>query len=221
MFKNRSLVGLFKSSVLLIAIWGLCSPKSWSDSITFSESQKDAVKCITGEGCDTTTTGKFSMKGLFFTGVNLDPFEGLLVPGTKLDVTVGDWSGSVLFGDDPKYKNGGTKATISLIDSNSCTDKLVTHGTIKFSATSKGVGVTVSTKTGSSACDEFEDSAIADEDAGETGTVTNIVNVSIDIGNGTLATNIDVTVIGVASVKTLIKNGETNDLNSVKVGGKK
>ena len=220
MFHNRSLGGLFKSSVLLIAVLGLSSSKGWSDSITFSESQKDTVKCAKGGSCDTFTTGKFSMKGLFFTGVDLVPHEGLLVPGTKLDVTVGDWSGSVLFGDDPKYKSGGTKATINLIDTSSCTEKDVTHGTIKFSASSRGVSIAVSTKTGSSACDDNEISAIADEDAGETGAVTNIVNVSVDIGNGTLATNIDVTVIGIASVKTLIKNGETNDLNSVKVGGK-
>ena len=222
MFHNRSLGGLFKSSVLLIAVLGLCSPKSWSDSITFSESEKDTLKCTTDTGCDTTTTGKFTMKGTFFTGVDLAAFRDLLVTNTELDVSVGDWSGGGLFGDDPKYKNGGTKATINLIDTSSCSDKDVTHGTIKFSGSSKGIAIAVSTKTGSTACDDYEDSAIADEDAGETGAVTNIVTVSVDIFNDAdeLSTNIDVTVIGVASVKSVVKNGETDDLNSVKVGGK-
>jgi hypothetical protein len=160
------------------------------------------------------------MKGTFFTGVDLVPFEGLLVPGTKLDVTVGNWSGSVLFGDDPKYKNGGKKATIPLLDTNDCKAKNVTHGTIKFSGTSKGIQITVSTKTGDTACDAFEDPAIVSDFAGDSGAVTGVVSVAVDIGNGTLATNLDVTVIGSASVKTVIKNGETNDLNSVTVSGK-
>lgn len=222
MFNKRSLGGLFKASVLLITVLGLCGPKGWSDSITFSESQKDTLKCTTGAGCDTFTTGKFTMKGLFFTSVDLTGFSDLLATNTELDVSVGNWSGSALLGDDPKYKNGGTKATIRLIDTNSCTDKVVSHGTVKFSGTSKGVGITVSTKTGSSACDDSEASAIADENAGDTGAVTNIVAVSVDIFNGAteLSTNIDVTVIGVASVKSTVKNGETNDLNSVRVSGK-
>lgn len=219
MFKNRPLGNLVKASVLVIAVLGLCSPTCWSDSISFSESQKDTQKCTT-DGCDVVTTGKFTMKGLFFTGVDLVPLESLLVPGTKLDVTVGNWSGSVLFGDDPKYKNGGKKATINLIDTNVCNNKNVAHGTIKFSGSSKGVAITVSTKTGSTACDDFEISAQADDDAGQTGLVTNIVNVSVDIGNGTLATNIDITVIGSASVKSVVKSGETNDLDSVRIGGR-
>jgi hypothetical protein len=222
MFNNRWLGGLLKSSVLLIAVLGLCSPKSWADSVTFSESEKDSLKCTTDTGCDTTTTGKFTMKGLFFTGVDLSAFQDLLVTNTELDVIVGDWSGSGFLGDDPKYKNGGTKATINLIDTNACNNKDVTHGTIKFSGSSKGIAITVSTKTGSTACDDYESSAIADEDAGETGVVTNTVAISIDIFNDAdeLTTNIDVAVTGSASVKSVNKQGDVFDLNSVKVSGK-
>jgi hypothetical protein len=222
MFNNRSLGGLLRSSVLLIAVLGLGSPKGWSDSVTFSESEKDSLKCTTGTGCDTTTTGKFTMKGLFFTGVNLSAFQDLLATDTELDVTVGDWSGGGLLGDDPKYQNGGSKATIPLTDSNSCSGKDVTHGTIKFSGSSKGVAITVSTKTGSTACDDNESSAIADAEAGQTGAVTTNITVSIDIFNGLteLTTNIDVTVTGTASVKSVNKQGDAFDLNSVKVSGK-
>jgi hypothetical protein len=222
MFNNRWLGGLLKSSVLLIAVLGLCSPKSWADSVTFSETEKDSVKCTKDLGCDSFTTGKFTMKGLFFTNVDLTQFTDLLATDTELDVTVGDWSGGGLLGDDPKYQNGGTKATIPLTDSNSCSGKDVTHGTIKFSSSSKGVAITVSTKTGFTACDDYESSAIADAEAGQTGTVTTNVTVSIDMFNGLteLTTNIDVNVTGTASVKSVVKNGETNDLNSVKVSGK-
>jgi hypothetical protein len=222
MFDKRSLGGVFKSSMLVVAILALCSSKGWSDSVTFSETEKDSVKCTKDLGCDSFTTGKFTMKGLFFTNVDLTQFTDLLATDTELDVTVGDWSGGGLLGDDPKYQNGGTKATIPLTDSNSCSGKDVTHGTIKFSSSLKGVAITVSTKTGSTTCDDYESSAIADAEAGQTGTVTTNVTVSIDIFNGLteLTTNIDVNVAGTASVKSVVKNGETNDLNSVKVSGK-
>jgi len=221
MFSKRSLGGLFQALLLTVAVWSLCSARSWSDTVSFSESQKDTLKCVKNGPCNTFTTGKFTMKGMFFTDVDLTQYIDLLATDTELDITIGDWLGGGQLGDDPKYHNGGTKATINLVDTSSCTSGQVTHGSIKFSASLRGVSITVSTKTGSTGCDDYEDSAIADEDAGDSGSVTNTVGVSIALSNGTthLNTNLNVNVVGSASVKTVIKNGETNDLNSVKVSG--
>jgi len=222
MFNRKHSSGrLFESTVLVMVVLGLCIPTAWPDSTTFKESQKDSLDCTPGGGCDEFTSGNFTMRGSFFTDVNLVEHEDLLTKETELDITVGDWNGSVHLGDDPHYRNGKRNATIKLIDSNSCKNKDVTHGTIKFSGSAHRVRITVSTKTGSTACDEYELSAIADDHAGETNSFSDTVPVSMDISNNVdeLSTSTDVPVTGRASIKDVTKQGTPYELDTVKVHG--
>jgi len=220
-FKRHSLDNLFKSSVLVIAVLGLCSPRARSDSVTFNESQKDSLRCTHDEGCDSFTTGKFTMRGIFFSDIDLTEHDDLLATNTEVDVDVGDWSGSGVFSDDPHYKNGHPRATMKLIGVNDCGDKQVVDGTITFDASGNKLRITVSTKTGSTECKEFEDSAIADDHTEDFSGFTDTVTVDIDVFNDfdELSTTIDVPVTGIASGKTVVRGGETNDLNSVRVQG--
>jgi hypothetical protein len=224
MLNNCSLGGSFKSWVVLVAVLSLCTPKIWSDSISITESEKDSLKCTNKVSCGTLTTGKFAMKGKFFTERDLSNLS--IDTNTALDVTIGHWSKHLTFADASKFKvgNQSLSATFSLTDTNSCKTKDVTHGTIKIQGSSKaasnGIQITVSTKTGDTACEAFEDPAIVGDFAGDSGSVTGVVAVGIDIGSGTVATNINVTFSGSASVKTVVKNGLTNHLDSVTVSGK-
>lgn len=226
MVNNHLLGGLFKSTVLVIAVLGLCSPKSWSDSITFRESEKDSVECSKDWGCGTSTRGRFTMNGLFFTDADLSGFQSLLVTNTWLSISVGDWGASMFLRDDPKYQDGDTKATIRPICcTNTCVigrhirNAISTAGTIKFSASSNGIAISIT--SASTPCFGYY-SAIVDHDAGNTGAVTNILAVSIVLSNDVtaLTTNIEVTVTGTASIKSVTKQGDVFDLNSVKVNGK-
>jgi hypothetical protein len=219
-----------KAFALLIFPMLISSPKSGADSVAFKESVKDSLTCFADEGCDAAATGKFTMEGVFFTDADLTGLQDLLVTNTELDVVVGDWIGIGLLGDDPKYKNGNPEAMIRLVEgtTNSCSDGkrvlsviLPTYGTVKFSASSKGVVIRVLSKYEDNCRGIWGYPAIYNEDVGVTGSVTNSLPISIVISNAAaqLSTNIDLLVIGRAAVKSVVKGGATYDLNSLKLRG--
>jgi hypothetical protein len=219
-----------KQPALLIALLMLLSsPKCRADSVNFREAARDSLTCYTDGGCYTTPTGKFEMKGVFFTDADLPTLQDLLVANTELEVVIGDWTGIGFLGDDHKYKDGDVEATIETGQgTNMCVIGgrvrvfLPTQGTVKFSASSKGVVIRVLSKYDNRCGGSIGYPAIYNEDAGLTGSITNILPISIVISNAVaqLSTNIDVVVTGRAAVKSVVKGGETNDLNSVRVRGR-
>jgi len=207
MFSGYSWKNSFSSSIAAVALLSVCSinVRAASDTFTFSEAQKDSLVCSnkTSESCDTITTGTFAVKALFFAA---DPSTVLsITPADELDVTIGDWefSGAI---EDTKFTK--TSATFELPNK---------AGTVEFTRSTKGLGVSVKAKTGATETEELQPSVIANAHATDNAAFTDTIDVSISINSGVFTDSFTVGVSGVAVTKPTVKDGSTFDLNSVKV----
>ena len=221
MFRIHSRKSLFTSSIIAVALWGVCSVNvraaaTPTDTFSLSESQKDSLVCSnkTSESCDTITTGKVSAKALFFAGdTNALAAVGL---GTDFDITIGNFEFASVIGSGKLSHNSATFA-LTDVDCAKTPCKTNTHGTVKLQITKKGLSISVSTKTGATADEQFESSVIADDHATDDAAFTDTIDVSIIINGGSSADSFTVGVSGVAATKSTSKNGGSFDLNSVKV----
>lgn len=187
-----------------------------ADSVTFTETYADKVVSSREDGetfYDVIPTGSFTAKAtLAFDDGDID-----IVPtvNTPVVITVGNWAYEGTLGDDERYTDGKSSATILLTHEEcknaDCDDtKEVTHGKITIKASSRGVAVTVTAKTGSTPKDdELEESPAAANFAGETLTIVAAdgatLPVSIDIGNGAFHREGFLALTGKVATKTVRK----------------
>jgi hypothetical protein len=221
MFSNRSWKNSFSLSIAAVTLLGLSTAKvhAASDSFSLSESQKDALSCSnkTSESCEIFTTGKFSAKGLVFVG-NTNVFELISAEKTNaiIQIHIGTNTFGGLVGDAAKIGSHNATFNLTDIDCAKSPCKTNVHGTVKVSLSTKGLSVAVSTKTGATANEAFENSIIANAFATNNAAFTTNIDVSVVV-DGIHTDAFVVGVSGIATTKTTIKNGGTNDLDSVKL----
>jgi len=219
--RNTFALSMAAAAVLGLSTAVISSASPPVDKFSFSESQKDTLSCSnkTLGSCEIFTTGKYSAKGLVFAGVT-NIFELIAAEKTNanIQVTVGSSTFGGRIGDASKVNLHSATATFDLkdVDCAKTPCKTNVHGTVKFSLSTKGLSVAISTKTGATANETFEDSIITSAFASTNSAFTTNIDVAVVV-DGVHTDAFSVGVSGTATTKTAIKNGGTNELNSVKV----
>jgi len=203
----------------LIGVAGIASIRAGSaptDAFSFSESQKDVLACsnTTSESCETFTSGKFSVKALFFAG-DTNTLRSITESST-VDLIVGGFSFNTVISDAVKISKGTASFVLTDVDCATTPCKTNTHGMVVMKLSSKGLAVDVSTKTGATADETFENSVVANGFATNNAPFTSDIHVSLVV-NGVSTDSFFIGVSGVATTKATSKNGGTFDLHSVKV----
>ena len=218
------LVGGVALTLALLTL--MASPVCAGDSLKLKEAHKHALKCTNQDGdswCDMMAPGSISVKAKVFTDGSANPTN--YNADTYVVLSVGDFYWEGYLGDDPKYVSGGSRATFSLThevwNDKTGESKVVTHGKISLGISSKGLTVSVSTKTGDVLVpydDLGASSVIAPyHDDDPDGSFTDLITASISVGDQ--STSADVAIAGTVKHKTAVKNGEPWDLVSIKLQG--
>jgi hypothetical protein len=193
---------------LVVVCIGLLFQAGLAAAAGFSETLKDKLVCSSGSTCTVERTGKFKATAVAFEGRNLDPSE--FDESTPIEFEAGDLSFDGFLGDDPKYVAGDSSATFLITHVDPDTGKTVTDVKISLKQGSGGMKIVASGKIS-----DFQPPLLAGSFAGTTGPISTNVTASITLGTNT--DSVSGTVIGTASVKSVAKNGETNDLSTVKI----
>jgi hypothetical protein len=174
-----------------------------------SETLKEKLVCTKGSTCTVVRTGTFKVSGEAFEGEDLDPGE--FDESSIVVFEIGDLSYNGTLGDDPKYVAGAKSATFVVSHVDSVTGKTVIDVKITLKPGSSGVKISASGKISDS-----QSPILADNYAGTTNSSIS-TNISAFVQMGAHTDSLSGTIGGTASIKTMIKNGETNNLSSVKL----
>jgi len=204
-------MGVWLGALILLAAWRTFA----ADSCSFMESYQDKVICLNDggeESCDEIPTGKFTIKGLFFTDGSLFADSSAIGASTLVTISVGNWTFSDTLGDSKLAK---TTSTFTLKG----------HYTIKLALSSKGLAVSVKASTGTDrAGNDLEDSILASDDDGlpsgpfdETSTEADI---EVDTEDSSLTASAQITVAGTVATKSVTgKDGSSFDISKIKITG--
>ena len=209
----------WKAAVALAAVWVVTGSRAWAaDTFSFSESQKDVLTCSnkTSESCETFTSGKFTTKALFFSGQTNVLVQ--LSVNDDIDVVIGGFEFEDVISNG-KLGKGTATFNLTDVDCSKTPCKTNIHGRVTFKVSAKGFEVDVSTKTGATANETFEDSVIANDHATDNSTFNDTIDVSISVNSGAFVDSFTAGVSGTATTKASTKNGGSFNLNSVKVKG--
>jgi hypothetical protein len=177
-------------------------------AVSFSETVKEKLVCSSGSTCTVVRTGKFKVSGEAFEGQDLDPSQ--FNKSSVVAFQAGHLSFNGTLGDDPNYADGDTSARFLVTHIDPGTGKTVTDVKISLKPGSSGVKITASGKISAD-----QSSVLAEDYIGTTGSIS--TNISGFVQMGTNTEHFTGTIIGTASIKTVIKNDETNNLSTVKL----
>ncbi|MGD1018645.1 MAG: leucine-rich repeat domain-containing protein [Verrucomicrobiia bacterium] len=94
---------------------GLPTAAEWSspqDEVKLTEACQDKLFCDDLGNVDVDPTGSFTVHAVLFTSAGLNATN--LNPNTVVGIIIGDWAYHGTLGDNPKYKDMATKATLRL-----------------------------------------------------------------------------------------------------------
>ena len=83
-----------------------------------------------------------------------------------------------------------------------------------------GLAIKVTAKTGATDSEEFEASPLAASLEPVSGPIATTIDVSIDVGGGTLSQSVTLPLTGTGTEKSVSKGGDDFDLDSVKLTSK-
>ena len=165
----------------------------------FSESLKEKLVCSSGSTCTVVRTGKFKVSGQVFVGQNLDASD--FDPSSVVDVELGNLSFHGTLGDDPNYVAGAKSATFQPTPA----VKIV------LQKGSKGLKITVA-----GTISDTQSPVLAGNFVGTTGPINTSTSASVQLGSH-IDSEPNLPIVGSASVKTVVKDGQSYHLSSVKI----
>jgi hypothetical protein len=194
-----------------------------SNSVVFSETYADKVRCVNYGGgdieCDDPDTGSYNVAAtVLLAGVDISQFNG----DTPFELMIGNVDLFNVLSDDPKYATNKTSAAFSYTTTswdNNGNDHTVNWGTVKLKWSKKALTVTVNFKNNSD-WDDVEYLWADQYDYNDSGPITDSTEGEIDFADVVSVSFTNVNITGSITTKDVTaKDGSDYTLSSIKVVG--